>query len=93
VKQHYPILFEEIKKYVKQGRFIPVGGCWVEMVSYQIKCLEIWLCTYLPQDGNVPSGEAFVRQFLYGQRFFQEEFGITCKEVECCLRPASYLSQ
>ena len=33
------------------------------------------------QDGNVPSGEAFVRQFLYGQRFFKKEFGITCKEV------------
>lgn len=27
------------------------------------------------QDGNLPSGESFVRQFLYGQQFFQEEFG------------------
>ena len=33
------------------------------------------------QDGNMPSGEAFIRQFLLGQRFFQEEFGIKCKEV------------
>ena len=26
VKQDYPLLFEEIKEYVKLGRFIPVGG-------------------------------------------------------------------
>ncbi|ESO98562.1 hypothetical protein LOTGIDRAFT_142661 [Lottia gigantea] len=31
-------------------------------------------------DGNIPSGEAFVRQFLYGQRYFLKEFGIVCKE-------------
>ena len=29
----------------------------------------------------MPSGEANIRQFLYGQRFFQKEFGIKCKEV------------
>jgi len=29
----------------------------------------------------MPSGEAFIRQFLLGQRFFQQEFGIKCKEV------------
>ena len=33
------------------------------------------------QDGNLPSGESMVRQFLEGQRFFQQEFGIYCKEV------------
>lgn len=37
------------------------------------------------QDGYVPSGEAFVRQFLYGQRFFQQEFGIKCTEVSSLL--------
>jgi alpha-mannosidase len=26
-------------------------------------------------DCNVPSGEAFCRQFLYGQQFFEKEFG------------------
>ncbi|XP_076466498.1 alpha-mannosidase 2C1-like [Babylonia areolata] len=36
--------------------------------------------TWVEMDGYVPSGEAFVRQFLYGQRFFQKEFGITCTE-------------
>ena len=32
VKQDYPLLYEKIKKYVALGRFIPVGGTWVEMV-------------------------------------------------------------
>ena len=35
--------------------------------------------TWVEMDGNVPSGEAFVRQFLYGQRFFKKEFGSYCK--------------
>lgn len=34
-----------------------------------------------PQDGNLPSGESMVRQFLQGQRFFQEQFGRLCSEV------------
>lgn len=34
------------------------------------------------QDGNLPSGESMVRQFLEGQRFFNHEFGIVCKEVK-----------
>ena len=33
------------------------------------------------QDGNIPSGEAFVRQFLIGQKFFKEEFGSYCSVV------------
>ncbi|XP_064312863.1 alpha-mannosidase 2C1 isoform X3 [Phalacrocorax carbo] len=32
------------------------------------------------QDGNLPSGESMVRQFLQGQRFFQEQFGKICSE-------------
>ncbi|KAL3883418.1 hypothetical protein ACJMK2_029685 [Sinanodonta woodiana] len=36
--------------------------------------------SWVEMDGNIPSGEAFVRQFLFGQRFFQQEFGLTCKE-------------
>jgi alpha-mannosidase len=31
---------------------------------------------WVEQDSNVSSGEALVRQFLYGNRFFQKEFGI-----------------
>nr|XP_034968274.1 alpha-mannosidase 2C1 [Zootoca vivipara] len=62
VKNWYPGLYSTIKNFVKEGRFIPVGGTWVEM------------------DGNLPSGESMVRQFLQGQRFFQQEFGKLCLE-------------
>ena len=31
--------------------------------------------TWVEFDGNVPSGESMVRQFLYGQYFFKENFG------------------
>ncbi|CAG7731916.1 unnamed protein product [Allacma fusca] len=58
----YPDVFAQVKDYVEQGRFIPVGGTWIE------------------NDGNIPSGEAFLRQFFYGQRYFKENFGLTCKE-------------
>lgn len=57
LEQLYPKLFEKVQSYVKKGRFIPIGGTWVE------------------NDANLPSGEAFVRQFLYGQRFFKTRFG------------------
>ncbi len=33
VKEHYPTLFSEMAAYIKKGRFVPVGGTWVEMVS------------------------------------------------------------
>ncbi|XP_030221274.1 alpha-mannosidase 2C1 [Gadus morhua] len=36
--------------------------------------------TWVEMDGNLPSGESMVRQFLEGQRFFHQEFGIYCKE-------------
>ncbi|MDX2226521.1 MAG: alpha-mannosidase [Verrucomicrobiae bacterium] len=62
MKELYPQLYTRIKQAVAAGRFIPVGGTWIE------------------PDCNIPSGESLVRQFLYGQRFFREEFGIECRE-------------
>ncbi len=56
-KSFYPGLWEEVLAKVREGRFVPVGGTWVE------------------PDCNLPSGESLVRQFLYGQRFFEREFG------------------
>ncbi len=58
-KSFYPDLFQEIKKWVKTGRWECTGGMWVE------------------PDCNIPSGEALIRQVLYGTAFFQEEFGVT----------------
>lgn len=36
--------------------------------------------TWVEMDGNIPSGESFVRQFIHGQRFFEQELGVKCKE-------------
>jgi alpha-mannosidase len=36
--------------------------------------------TWVEPDCNLPSGESLVRQFLYGQRFFEQEFGRRCGE-------------
>jgi alpha-mannosidase len=36
--------------------------------------------TWIEMDCNIPSGESFARQFLFGQKFFQRNFGgMTCK--------------
>ncbi|WP_299088741.1 alpha-mannosidase [uncultured Metabacillus sp.] len=34
---------------------------------------------WVQPDCNLPGGESFVRQGLYGQRYFQEKFGVTAK--------------
>ncbi|CAO1631926.1 unnamed protein product [Sympodiomycopsis kandeliae] len=34
--------------------------------------------TWVENDANIPSGEAFVRQFVYGQRYFESRFGKRC---------------
>ncbi len=36
--------------------------------------------TWVEPDCNIPSGESLLRQFLHGQRFFEEEFGQRCLE-------------
>lgn len=63
MKEFYPQVFAGIKQRAAEGRFIPVGGMWVE------------------SDSNMPGSEALARQFIYGQGFFNEEFGIVCNEV------------
>lgn len=57
LKERYPELYAQIKERVKEGRWEPEGGMWLEA------------------DCNLSSGESLVRQFLYGKRFFKEEFG------------------
>ncbi|WP_433293034.1 alpha-mannosidase [Actinoplanes sp. CA-030573] len=63
LKEHRPEVWDRVVKAVRDGRFIPLGGMWVE------------------SDTVMPTGEAMVRQFTYGQRFFREEFGIECEGV------------
>ena len=43
--------------------------------------------TWVEFDGNLPSGEAMTRQFLYGQNFFEEEFG---KRTEVFFLPDTF---
>ncbi len=40
---------------------------------------EVEGATWLEMDTNLTSGESLVRQFMYGKRFFREEFGYDCK--------------
>ena len=58
VKKNAPDIYEQIKERVKEGRWEPDGGMFVEA------------------DCNIASGEALVRQFVHGQKFFKEEFGV-----------------
>ncbi|KAJ7199975.1 glycoside hydrolase family 38 protein [Mycena pura] len=34
---------------------------------------------WVEHDGNMPSGEAFVRQMVFGQRYFESKFGFRCE--------------
>ncbi|MDQ0645980.1 alpha-mannosidase [Microbacterium natoriense] len=63
LKEHRPEVYTRVKAAVAEGRFLPLGGMWVE------------------SDTVMPSGESLVRQFQYGQRFFESEFGIRSKGV------------
>ncbi|GAD35092.1 alpha-mannosidase [Microbacterium sp. TS-1] len=63
LKEHRPEVWAKVKDAVATGRFLPLGGMWVE------------------SDTVMPTGEAIARQFLYGQRFFEEEFGIRSRGV------------
>lgn len=48
MKDNYPGLYTQIKEFVKKGRFIPVGGTWVEMVSTNV--LNAYLAVNLPEE-------------------------------------------
>ena len=45
------------------------GGQWVPVGG-----------TWIEPDCNIPSGEALCRQFLFGQTYFEQQFGLRCKE-------------
>ncbi len=36
---------------------------------------------WVESDTNIPSGESLVRQFVHGQRFFRDEFGVGAREM------------
>ncbi len=57
VEENAPEMFQEIRKRVQEGRWVIVGGWWIQ------------------PDCNIPSGESFVRQGLYSQRYFRAKLG------------------
>ena len=63
IEEQHPVVFARVRERIESGRFVPVGGMWVEA------------------DTNMPGGEAMVRQFLHGKRYFIEKFGIDNAEV------------
>ena len=63
IAEDRPEVFAKVAEQVKGGRFVPVGGMWVE------------------SDTNMVGGEAMVRQFVYGKRYFLDNFGVECREV------------
>lgn len=58
IEENEPAMFQEIKARVKQGRWVIVGGWWIQ------------------PDCNTASGESYVRQGLYGQKYFEEKLGV-----------------
>lgn len=63
VKNDDPVLYEKVKKAVKEKRIELQGGMWTEC------------------DCNMSGGESIIRQFLYGEKFFQSEFGVSSDVV------------
>lgn len=61
IEEFDPAMFAEIRQRVQEGRFIVVGGWFIQ------------------PDCNLPGGEGFARQSLYGQRYFYEKFGVTAR--------------
>ena len=72
--QSQPLLY----KYVKESH-----PSLFEQVKGKIQT-DQWEATggmWVEADCNIPSGESLVRQFLFGKRYFKNEFGIDCKVV------------
>ncbi len=65
VEHNDPAMFAEIRKRIRQGRWVVAGGWWIQ------------------PDCNIPSGESFVRQGLYAQRYFEERFGVRARMGYC----------
>ncbi|MCL2058969.1 MAG: glycosyl hydrolase-related protein [Oscillospiraceae bacterium] len=50
---------------------------YAQVKEYVLKGrIELHGGAWVESDGNLPSGEAFARQFLYGQQFFKDEFNM-----------------
>lgn len=62
MKEYYPVMYEKVKDYIRQGRW-HVSGSSVD-----------------EGEVNVSSSESLIRQVLYGNDFFQKEFGVVSQD-------------
>lgn len=74
--QYYKWLEEQYPQTFKKIKQRVKEGRW-----------EIVGGTWVEPDGNLPSGESFVRQFLYGKRYFKDRFGV---DVRVAWMPDSF---
>jgi len=63
MKEYYPLQYEKIKGYIRQGRWHVTGSSWDAT------------------DVNIPSPESFTRNILYGQMYYQDEFGVRGSDI------------
>lgn len=68
--QSQAVLYDYIKKYYPEI---------FEKVKEKVRSgqWEITGSAWVEADTNIASGEALIRQLLYGRKFFEEEFGVT----------------
>jgi alpha-mannosidase len=74
--QYYKWLEETYPETFEKVRMRVAEGRW-ELVGG----------TWVEPDGNLPSGESMVRQFLYGKRYFKQRFGV---DVDIAWMPDSF---
>ena len=63
MKEYYPLQYEELKKYVKSGRWHISGSSWDAT------------------DALIPSVESAIRNIMYGQDFYRQEFGVESTDI------------
>jgi alpha-mannosidase len=67
--QHYAWLSEDAPELFGRVRTLVGERRWMPLGG-----------SWVESDCNLPSGESLVRQFLYGQRYFERELGVRCRE-------------
>ena len=76
----YKINFEGAFRYLLMKEYYPEK---YERVKHYVKTGN-WVpvgSTWDAMDVNVPSSEALMRQILYGNNFFEQEFGVVAKDI------------
>ena len=67
--QHYEWLRSDAPELFERVREHVRSGRWSPVGGSWVEC-----------DCNLPSGESLVRQYLHGQRWFERELGVRCRE-------------